>query len=353
MYLLFDDVYVDHIDHLNSNTQRYIIGSGIEDHFLESEDDRLSKSLGIPELAQTCYYTKDVDDFITSVFPDELELLCDRDRPVVIFCDDEAYVKLFCFWVRHLFPKLSHSALCELAFLLFLNRERSESTFIWGSETTTPNFIKRCMTEMSRSDVVFEFLNNHHEHLPVEYRLLGHMAGEEDTTLPTRLRHRLYRAINDQIETQRSKLGYLYFSPHIKKMLGELPTATLTMNSPLRDIEGLKVVSREVDLEDVFSSSEKIVAFKEGYQHDLRKLLNTINTNTYLETNVREMTVPIELLELPDDEIVDGYIDAYTQLDRLTLIVPPMESRMFTTNLVFWALANRASGNPVKVGWAD
>lgn len=351
MYRFFDAVFIDHIDHLNSNTQRYVVGRDIADQFLESEDDRLSKSLGIPELAKTRYHTQDVDDFVTRVFPEELESLCDGGVPVTIFCDDEAYIKLFCFWVRHLFPTLTPTALRELAFLLFLNRERSEEAFSWGKSTSTANYINRCIAQTPRSEVVFDFLKHHYEHLPVEYRLVGYMAGGDDPTLPERLRMRLHHALDDQLETQRSKLGYLYFSPHIKKMLGSRPTADLTMSSPLKQLNEFKVISHPFNPNEVFSTTESIAEFKSDYQHDLRKVLNTLNDNRYIETNVTEMSVPVELLELSDSEIIDGYIEAYTRLDRLTLIVPPVESRMFTTNLVFWAINQRENGTPVSVSW--
>jgi len=350
MFQLFNRIYLDHIDNLNGEHDRIVVGKEAADEYLGSSTDILAKELGITDLPKTWRHTQDGEAFIAEEFPKLLPQLAQTDQKVVIYCDDDVLVGLFVFWMKHVFPEVTYAQLQELYFIFNINRSFSEPEFDWQRASYLENRLKRHyhVDVPVRSDVV-EFVAAHKDNLPLEYQLIGFLSGDTDMAdVAGEVRERLRRVLTNIVTSLDNRLRFLYYSAHLETILGGAPTKPGPGKDPLREIDGLHLSGVGPELYDQLSDPDFLAEFKAQYIHDQRRLQKTFAPIIDPEANLQELLLPVTLLEIQDDtELLSGYLNGFRQVDRFTLLVPGREMRTFTMNLLFWVQQCKRNAQPV------
>lgn len=347
MFQLFKQVHLDHISNLNDTHDRIIVSKDVSDAYIGAPGDTLSAELGIKGVATTRHFTADIKEFVNNTFVELLPELLASNRPVTIFCDDEAYIRLFTLWITHVYPTTSLQDIQELHFLLVLARETSEPFFDARDKESDPGYIRKVYMDTKQQPELLEQIKTHPAHFSLEYHLTAILGGAEahPSVVPD-IKRRLQEGLMENIGALRNRMRSLFFSPQMKLMFGE-DTPDTEKRDTLSHFSALKVVNKPVPEGGFFRDKETLTQFEADYRHDLRIFLDTIAGTSNVDACIQDAMLPVELLmEEDDDRLISRYLDGFTQVDRFGVLIPQYRMRVFTVNLLFIALRRNTNQEP-------
>lgn len=340
MFRLTNRLILEHHDRLSSDTDRAVVARDSADKYLDIESQEVLKDEnGESVTPLTLLHTRDVDAFVKEGFIDFAMDCADKNKYVVIYCDDEAYVRLFTLWMKNLFPSVRLEDALEWNLMLLLNREASERNFSWESPYHTKDYVTGVFNDTPHSEALQAFQTDEMDNIHLFYRLADYLAngGKVMDDIPELVRQKLMAVISTNVRGIEKRITSLPYTPHYRLVTGHQTEPKWgEPNSAVR-ASGINVLSLDRPLDEYLQDREGLDALQKMYEDDLRTLLLTFKDTVKIENTIEEVMTPLRLLKLRNGkELVDEYIASFHKVDRFTLLVPGKEVSLTPFSVFMW-----------------
>lgn len=311
--------------------------------------DELSRVLDVPELKKTQYVGNDPVSFINDVLPTSDALWGDDRGPVTIYCDGHTLTEVFTHLMLHRFDGLTETHLKELLFIYCMDRDQHEG---WGSWAGQSNIVKAGLAYANaltkRDHRLTTALKRDTEQHPIAYSVMKYINGDADNqTLVSTIRTYLASVIASSVRNIESRLRPLHYTLQLERIMGRPVGDVMADTRPIDGYGGFMTPGPRGELEANLQDPDYLREFKPKYAQVQTLLSRTVTGALNTESFIEETLVPVRLLELEDTALIEAYLNAFDQVDRVGLLLPSREMCMYSLNLLQWTLQLRRRGHRV------
>lgn len=343
-----NNVTLAHIDTITDGGLRIIVDrDGSESPSFAV--DELSRVLELPELKKTQYVGNDPDVFIKTILP-ESELLWDgADNPVTIYCDGITLTEVFTHLTLHRFGELNESQLRELLFIYCVDRDHREGWASWeGQSSITELGLSYARELRNRDPRLVRAFEKGCDQQSISFSIMKYLNGQDvGDRLVTTIRRYLATVIYTMILGIESRFSSLHYTTQLERIRG-CPTGQVPADTrPIDSYGTFNVPGGLTGLEERLADPNYLSVFKPWYSDIQSRLSNTVTGSLNVELFINETLTPVRLLQMKDTELIEAYLNAFDEIDRVSLLLPSRELSLFSLNLLQWVLQLRRRNHDI------
>lgn len=339
--ILFSNISLQHIDHLEESVNRVIVGPTITEYWIDNKNDNIGEKLGIKTLARTHHATTDTDDYIRTHFYHHLSEFIKTGTRLVIYADNEAFDKIASFWFLQLFNRLTFHQFSKIHTFIGLERMCSEENFTWDVANKTKQ--RNRYNEYIKPDPdIKKLIAFNRKALPLEYQLIGCIVSrdvDDEKAIADAVIQRIAIVTVEVARGLITRICLMYSSKTLQTLIDGDPTPPLDGNCPVNAITALNLTTiTDNVVKDLISTKENRDDFRESFKQDLITHQRIACQYRSVDDNVADILKNFDIMYLDNAfDVIKAYIEALDNSDRYQFLVPRSLSSVITNNVLLWS----------------